>query len=62
MILVIVFAVAGLGSCWIWSDISVRAKAVFTVLYIASWGFVFVPVHAIWLFPLSQSAFAVTFN
>jgi hypothetical protein len=38
MILLCVVAGGSLVACWIWGDLRVRTKCLFTVLYSASWG------------------------
>lgn len=59
MILLIIFAFGVLVSCWIWADVMIRTKCIFTVLYLATWGLAYIPFHSLYLFPLSQAAFAI---
>jgi hypothetical protein len=59
MTLLIVFAFGSLVCCWIWGDVSTRTKCALSMLYIPSWGLLFIPFHAVYLFPLTQCVFAI---
>lgn len=58
MIVLIVFALSSLVCCWVWSDVTVRTKCVFSGLYFASWLLLLIPFHALYLFPLAQFTLA----
>jgi hypothetical protein len=57
MLLLIAFAIGTLVSCWIWSDARVTTKCLITLLYVASWGALYIPFHSLYLFPLLQCGF-----
>ena len=54
MIPLLVIALGAVICCWIWSDARLPAKCTITALYLATWGFVFIPFHGLYLFPLGQ--------
>lgn len=62
MIFLVVFALGSLIACWIWSEVNVSTKIILTLLYVSSWGCLFIPFHARYLFPLAQSLLAVLFG
>jgi hypothetical protein len=48
-----VFSIAVLFCCWVWGDLRLRTKLLFTLLFLASFALLFVPEHA-YLFILAQ--------
>lgn len=48
-----IFSFVCLIFCWFSSDVSFRAKMIFTVLYGASWGLLFIPRYG-FLFTVAQ--------
>jgi hypothetical protein len=52
------FALATLICCWWMGDVSIRTKIVFTVLYLASFGLLFVPAA----FIVTQCLFVAIFG
>jgi hypothetical protein len=59
MILVMVFALGGLISCWIWADMSARANLALTVTYAATWAILLAPPPYDSGFVLAQALFAI---
>jgi hypothetical protein len=53
VIWVYVFALGCLICCWIWGDLEERTKVIFTFLYLASWGLLFLENFA-FLFTVAQ--------
>jgi hypothetical protein len=59
MLLVMVFALGGLISCWIWGDTSVRANLVLTAIYASTWAILLAPPPYNSTFVLAQALFAI---
>jgi hypothetical protein len=59
MLAFLIFNVVTLVACWIWGDWSNRTKCLLTALYLGTWPLLWIPFHAVYLFPIAQCAFAI---
>lgn len=59
MFLVLILAPATLICCWLWGDVSLRAKLLLTAIYGAIWASILIPDYGAILFPLGQIAFII---
>lgn len=57
--MLMVFALGSLLCCWVWSDVSTRAKGITSALYVASWGLALAPQPYNLSFPIAQALFAI---
>jgi hypothetical protein len=59
---VTVFALVLLGACWYMGEVSLLTRILFTLIYLASWGLLFLPEYAGAAFIVAQCVLIVVFG